>query len=307
MLQFVDKYVSWVVIILLIIGLNQKKIEDSKRKQRSLIWLCLMMCVFQVVLSLAVHGTIPHFWVALCTLALVVIGVLLRRHVWPFRLTCSKCGKHLDWEHVVGHDDNLCQDCWNQLHPEQAKARKEAQEAKKPGYRKPLVMPEHVQDMDWDDWTPTDICVITYLVDGDKVLLIDKKRGLGTGYINAPGGHIEPDELADEAARREFKEETGLVLKSLRRRGELFFQFKDGMAEHAYVYVAHGYEGTLTECEETRPFWWKDRHALPFDRMWADDPLWVPQVMEGKRIKGYFLFDGKRMIDHKVETFAGED
>ena len=35
--------------------------------------------------------------------------------------------------------------------------------------------------------------------------------------------------------------------------------------------------------------------------MWADDTLWVPAVMAGKRIKGYFLFDGKEMVDSKVE------
>ncbi len=303
MLQLIDKYFSWVVITLLLVGLNQRKIKDSKRKQGSLVWLCVLLCVFQIFVSLAVHNAWPGYSAAIVAAILVAIGFFFRSRVWPFRLHCACCGKKLDWEHIVGHDDNLCQECWDKRHPEEAKAR---EEAKRPGEKKPFVMPAHVDDMDWDNWEPTDICVITYLLDGDKVLLIDKKRGLGTGYVNAPGGHIEEAELADDAARREFKEETGLTIGTLSRRGELFFQFKDGLAEHAYVYVASGYEGKLTECEETRPFWWEDRHHMPFDRMWADDILWVPAMMEGKKIKGYFLFDGKTMVDSKVEIFEDE-
>ena len=38
----------------------------------------------------------------------------------------------------------------------------------------------------------------------------EKKRGLGEGYFNAPGGHIEEAETAMEAAVRETKEETGV-------------------------------------------------------------------------------------------------
>ena len=54
MLQLIDKYFSWVVITLLLIGLNQRKIQDSKRKQSSLVWLCILMCIFQIVVSIVI-------------------------------------------------------------------------------------------------------------------------------------------------------------------------------------------------------------------------------------------------------------
>jgi len=36
--------------------------------------------------------------------------------------------------------------------------------------------------------------------------------------------------------------------------------------------------------------------------MWADDPHWLPYVLEGKNVKGKFSFDAKgAVIDYKVK------
>jgi 8-oxo-dGTP diphosphatase len=36
--------------------------------------------------------------------------------------------------------------------------------------------------------------------------------------------------------------------------------------------------------------------------MWADDILWLPLAIEGKRIEGYFVFDGERMVSSLVNV-----
>jgi len=36
--------------------------------------------------------------------------------------------------------------------------------------------------------------------------------------------------------------------------------------------------------------------------MWADDRLWVPLMLAGTRFEGRFLFDGDRMLGHKIES-----
>lgn len=160
---------------------------------------------------------------------------------------------------------------------------------------------ETVADIDWDLWEPKEVCVITYLFNDDQVLLIDKKTGLGSGLVNAPGGHIEETETALEAAKREFTEETGLAVDDLQMVGKLNFQFRDGLSERGYVYFAHSFSGELQETEEARPFWCPVSE-IPYEKMWEDDIHWLPLAMEGKRFEGSFIFDGQTMVDKLITT-----
>ena len=52
-----------------------------------------------------------------------------------------------------------------------------------------------------------DLCVDTYVVNGDAVLLRLHEK---YNYCGSPGGHIDPGEDANEAALREVFEEVGL-------------------------------------------------------------------------------------------------
>jgi 8-oxo-dGTP diphosphatase len=57
---------------------------------------------------------------------------------------------------------------------------------------------------DWKAWKPADVATLLFIIEGDRILLIEKKRGLGSGKVNAPGGRLEPGETAFEAAIREL-------------------------------------------------------------------------------------------------------
>ncbi|OGL36542.1 hypothetical protein A3E49_01205 [Candidatus Saccharibacteria bacterium RIFCSPHIGHO2_12_FULL_49_19] len=57
------------------------------------------------------------------------------------------------------------------------------------------------------------VATITVIDDG-KVLLVKRKQtGFMDGYYATPGGHVDADETIREAAVRELKEETGLIVK----------------------------------------------------------------------------------------------
>lgn len=51
------------------------------------------------------------------------------------------------------------------------------------------------------------------LINENKILLIKKSRGAYKGMFDLPGGGIEFGEKAEEALKREFIEETGVILK----------------------------------------------------------------------------------------------
>ncbi len=53
------------------------------------------------------------------------------------------------------------------------------------------------------------------LRDGDRVLLTRSRFGAST-FVNFPGGGVEIEEAPGEALLREFREETGLVVRPVR-------------------------------------------------------------------------------------------
>lgn len=152
---------------------------------------------------------------------------------------------------------------------------------------------------DWNRWTPTDVATLLFVRRGLEVLLIRKKRGLGAGKINAPGGRLEAGETPAEAAVREVLEEVGVTVTEPRARGELRFQFVDGYALHCHVFAADGCTGAECETDEAIPLW-TALDAIPYAEMWADDALWIPKMLAGYRFDGRFVFDGERMAWHAL-------
>jgi 8-oxo-dGTP diphosphatase len=52
------------------------------------------------------------------------------------------------------------------------------------------------------------------IVNKDGKILIGKRKGKHAPYYSIPGGHLENGETFEDGAKREIKEETGLILKN---------------------------------------------------------------------------------------------
>lgn len=154
--------------------------------------------------------------------------------------------------------------------------------------------------VDWSGWIPRERGTLCFVIRDEKILLIEKKRGLGAGKVNGPGGRIEPGETAEQAAVRETQEEIGITPHPIEWAGELHFQFRDGYSLHCSVYRAESWQGELRETDEAKPFWQEIR-AIPYDRMWADDEHWMPRMLAGERFRGWFEFDGDQMEWARME------
>ncbi len=156
-----------------------------------------------------------------------------------------------------------------------------------------------VSDINWSSWEPEEVATLMFVQQGDEVLLIRKKRGLGAGKINGPGGKIEGDETPMACAIRETEEELLITPTGVQHRGELFFHSNDFPRIHAYVYTATGFSGTPRETIEAAPLWFHI-DDIPYHEMWADDEHWLPQVLQGQTIRGRFTFIGESLLDHHV-------
>jgi 8-oxo-dGTP diphosphatase len=163
-----------------------------------------------------------------------------------------------------------------------------------------------VMDTFFRGWAPELTGTLLFVIDGSRVLLIDKKTGHGAGKINAPGGKLEPGESPRDCAVREVREEVGITVEEPRLHAELAFADLRGSQWFGYVFVARAYRGEPVETAEARPCW-HPLNAIPYDRMWEDDRVWLPQVVAGERVRGRFLFRAGRLLAHALEPLGETD
>ena len=309
-LNIFSRIFDYVMILLIVLNLSLRKYRDGQNKRFSTILIALIFLGVYFLLIFVDWLKLPS-WCEYISLGIgVILLIVFRKRLWPWRMKCKECGKKMNWDAILGRDENLCNECWEKKYPEKKKEREEKEKLSPQALSLDKIdercrNAEKVEDVPWGSWEPSERCVLTYVMDGDNVLLILKKRGLGDGYYNAPGGHIELEETSTEAAIRETKEETGLTVSDLKERGTLRFQFKDGMRMVCYVFTTSVWEGDLKECDEAKPFW-ADKNNLDYDMMWKDDKLWLPLLLDGKEFEGWFVFDDREMLDAKVECVSEE-
>lgn len=156
-------------------------------------------------------------------------------------------------------------------------------------------------DIDWDRWVPQQLTTLMFVVSGGHILLMRKKRGLGAGKINGPGGRLEGGESALACAVRETREELLIEPRDVRPAGELFFHAEDQPRIHCSLFVAEGYAGTPTETDEAIPLR-VPLDEIPYDEMWPDNRYWLPPVVAGKRVRGYSIFARQQLVDHRLDV-----
>lgn len=163
-----------------------------------------------------------------------------------------------------------------------------------------MTKPRKLADIDWQQWRAKDPATLTFVIRDGKVLMIRKKRGLGAGKINGPGGRQEAGETPLQCAIREVQEELCITPLGMSYCGECKFQFVDGYSIHVHIYKASDYEGTPTETDEAIPLWFPV-NELPYNEMWADDRIWLPLLLKGQEFSGRYLFDGDTMLDYQLD------
>ena len=146
------------------------------------------------------------------------------------------------------------------------------------------------------------------LRDHDRVLFGVKKCGFGKGKLVGVGGKVEKNESVEVAAVRETEEEIGVKVTKYKKHGEVIFDnltYRGQTESHTmHIFVATAWEGEPSESNEIKPTWF-DIRDIPYERLWEDDQYWLPYVLIGDFIQGYFHFDKDNRIDsHWVESVS---
>ncbi len=153
---------------------------------------------------------------------------------------------------------------------------------------------------------------LIYCIRDNSVLLGLKKRGFGAGKINGYGGKVHPGEDIAEAAVRELSEEAKMTGKrtDLEKIAEIDFFFPEVPAEKdwnqtVHVYVLRKWIGEPQETEEMKPEW-HTFDTIPLEKMWIDDPYWLPRVLRGEKMKASFTFgkQGESIIKYTLENIT---
>ena len=142
---------------------------------------------------------------------------------------------------------------------------------------------------------------LTVFFKDNKILLGEKKRGFAKGTLNGIGGKQDEGETIDEAMIRECQEEIGVTPIDYVLIGKIHFDvWYKGERVNMYmnVYTCTKFDGEIIETEEMLPKWY-DIDNIPYEKMLADDLLWMPMALNGKHFVGDVAFDkDMNMLSH---------
>lgn len=146
------------------------------------------------------------------------------------------------------------------------------------------------------------ILTLVYLLRDSEICLGMKKRGFGEGNWNGFGGKVEEGETIEEGALRELAEECGVEAReeNLEKVSVIEFLFTDGKHLEVHSFFLREWEGEPGETDEMAPAWFQFPE-IPYEKMWADDPYWLPRALLGEKLLGKVSFhrDGKTI--HEME------
>ena len=146
------------------------------------------------------------------------------------------------------------------------------------------------------------VVTLLFLRREGEILLAMKKRGFGEGKWNGVGGKVESGESIVAGAIRECQEEICVMPEHPKLVGRLTFydEADPDFCHDTHIFVATKWQGVPVETEEMRPRWFAETE-IPYDRMWLDDRLWMPLLLQGKLFQGRnVVFNGKVLAHHDI-------
>lgn len=150
------------------------------------------------------------------------------------------------------------------------------------------------------------LAVICYVRKDGQVLMTHRNKKEGDyhkGKWNGLGGKFEAGESPEECARREIKEESGLIAEELKFRGFITFPLFDGVEDwHVFLFTVDKFSGSLTESPEGDLEW------IPQDKifdlnLWEGDKTFLSWIFEEKFFTAKFNYKNGKFIDYSANFY----
>lgn len=128
---------------------------------------------------------------------------------------------------------------------------------------------------------PVRKAVRCYLIKNDKIIVTKyKEPNKKAGYYEIPGGKIEEGELPEQTAIREMQEETGIIVKDLKNKGNLTIEYPDRKFEFV-VFLVDDYQGKPLQFEDNSSAWIDINHLLQKEKILASIQLLKKEYING--------------------------
>jgi len=129
------------------------------------------------------------------------------------------------------------------------------------------------------------------IIDGGRILLVERGREPLKGWWSLPGGAVEPGERLQDAARREVREETGLEIEivCLIEIFERFLYDASGVLEYHFVlmdYLCRPVGGELRAGDDAGNVAWYTESELAALRITEGTPAVIAKAFRHTRENG---------------------
>ena len=116
------------------------------------------------------------------------------------------------------------------------------------------------------------------------------------------GGKFEPGESAFDCARREIKEETGLVAQNLKYRGIVTFVSNEYGTEYMHLFTTNSFTGKITECCNEGELVWVDKDCISSLPIWEGDRIFLDLLSKKSPFFSLKLvYENDKLISHVIE------
>jgi len=162
---------------------------------------------------------------------------------------------------------------------------------------------------------PDKIFTVCLVCKDGKVLLAKRRPHKGATlkdeYLNGYGGKVGKgkESAIMEEAKRELKEESGLIALEMEKTGLLAFKFlKEKVLYYCYFFRVNKAKGRLRATKEMEMGKWypMTKNGIPLRQMWEGDKFWVPYFLAEKKFAGCIVYNNKieiNVVSHFITEY----